>query len=339
MNLGLDYSSGRPGGAAIRAAGYTFVVRYLDNGITGRTNIDAAEFADLRAAGVDVALVWESAADRATAGHDAGVADAQAAWAAAGALGAGEWPVYFAVDFDIPDYAPAATSPLAKLGPVGDYFVGAASVLPHSRVGVYGGFYAVSRVLNAGLASLAWQTMAWSGGQTDPRVQLLQRTTPAVTVNGVACDVNEQHSPYFGQGLVTSAPPTPGDTVFQFVCDTSKFATSITPPPSPLNLSDKQTTNASVLLLLGGGYAVPAAWADVQAKDHTYGGDGTGSVLGLDTAAYQRYVDLDHSVRARDVALAGLTPGSGGGATPAQVTAIVDTALGSLHGNTQFTVG
>jgi hypothetical protein len=201
--LGLDYSAGYPVPAAIMAAGYRFVARYLDNGLGGgRANLTAAEAAGLHAAGVAVALVWErkiiGQPDRVTLGRPAGVADAQAADAQAKACGLDRLPIYFAIDFDIGDYAPAATSPRAKLGPAADYFDGVASVLAHNRIGVYGGYYAVSRVLDAGLASWAWQTVAWSGGQIDPRIHLYQRAA-TVNIGGVDCDVDEARQDLFGQ--------------------------------------------------------------------------------------------------------------------------------------------
>jgi len=215
MTLGLDYSAGRPSGAAIRAAGYSFVVRYLDNGLGGgRANLTAAEAADLRGAGVDVALVWErkllSGPDRAAQGRAAGAADAGAAMAQARACGLDGWPIYFAIDFDLPDYAPAATSPLAKLGPVGDYFGGIRAVLPLERVGVYGSFYAVGRVRAAGLAQWTWQTMAWSGGQVDTAIHLLQRLG-TVKVGGVDCDVNEAKQANFGQNVESDMALTNDD--------------------------------------------------------------------------------------------------------------------------------
>lgn len=207
--LGLDYSGGRPSGAAVARAGYGFVVRYLPNGLSGRVNLSATEANDMTANGVDVVLVWErkiiGQPDRATEGHAAGVADAQAALAQAAVVGLPDNPIYFCVDFDIPDYDHAATSPRAKLGPVGDYFEGIASVLPNSRIGVYGGYWAVSRVLDAGLAAWAWQTVAWSGGHEDPRVHLFQRVG-TVTVDRVDCDVNEARKDDFGQQGDTMTP-------------------------------------------------------------------------------------------------------------------------------------
>jgi hypothetical protein len=200
--LGLDYSGGRPSGAAVARAGYGFVMRYLVNGLSGRANLTAAEVSDMHSAGVAVAVVWEKKQigqpDRVTLGRPAGVADAQAAVAQANDVGLPDNPIYFCVDFDIPDYSPGNATARAKLGPVGDYFEGVLSVLPRERVGVYGGFYAVSRVLDAGLAEWAWQTAAWSGTHEDPRVHLFQRVG-TVTVDRVDCDVNEARQPQFGQ--------------------------------------------------------------------------------------------------------------------------------------------
>ncbi|QUQ66046.1 glycoside hydrolase domain-containing protein [Kutzneria sp. CA-103260] len=204
MIRGLDYSAGRPRGSAIRAAGYDFVLRYLDNGLGEHVFLSAAEVADLRAAGVAIGLVFEKklrppAPDRSTLGRSAGIADAQAAIAQVNACGLAGWPIYMCIDFDIPDYAPNSSDPMAKLGPCGQYLAGAASVLGHARMGVYGGFYAVSRALDAGLATYGWQSIAWSGGQVDPRINVLQRNDLVVTIDGTECDVDEAHQSDFGQ--------------------------------------------------------------------------------------------------------------------------------------------
>lgn len=326
MTLGLDYSAGRPTGAAVAAAGYRFVARYLTNGLSGRFNLTAAEAADMRRNGVDVAVVWErklvGQPDRATEGAAAGVADAKAADVQCNAVGLAGWPVYMAVDFDVPDYAPNDPSPRAKLGPVGDYLAAARDVLGLGRAGVYGGYWAVKRALDAGLVTWGWQTMAWSGGNIEPRAHLLQRIGE-VTVGGVGCDVNEARKAQFGQAVAAAPIPSiPGDIVFEFVVNGDTF----TPPNG--NLSDKATTNSNVLLLLGGGYAAKATWADVQAKDKSYGGDGTGSVLGKPAAGYQAFVDLDAAVRARDAHLTTLpSAGGGSGASKADVEQVVDAAF------------
>ena len=176
----------------------------------------------------------------------------------------------------------------------------------------------------------------WNGNPgtpswTHPRLAIHQHTDSG-TVPGVTGNVdrNATVAPFTVAELTVgttavlppaSAPITPGDIMFQFVCNTATFT------PSNGNLSDHATTNPNVLLLLGGGYAEPATWADVQAKDKTYGGDGTGSVLGLGAANYAKYVDLDSKVRARDAVLSGLGSAGAAGATKAEVAEVVDAAF------------
>ena len=125
--------------------------------------------------------------------------------------------VYFAVDFDVPDYAPTLPdtpgNAHAKLGPVAAYFAGIRTTNPAYRVGVYGGFYACSRVLDAGLASMAWQTLAWSGGRRDPRAVIYQ--TGQTVLGAADVDVHETSAADFGQWprpegadvIIATAPP------------------------------------------------------------------------------------------------------------------------------------
>ncbi|MFI9383353.1 glycoside hydrolase domain-containing protein [Kutzneria sp. NPDC052558] len=202
--LGLDFYSPRLSGAAIRAAGYGFVARYVENGYQGRANINAAEVRDLRANGVAIVLVWEKQKDdkdhRAALGYNAGVEDARAADAQARAVGLPGWPIYFCVDFELLDRAPNSSDPRAKMGPVADYLAGAATVVGHARMGVYGGYNTVKWALDANLVTYAWQSYAWSnfGKNQDPRIHLYQRGGQ-ITVNGTTCDVDEQRKSDFGQ--------------------------------------------------------------------------------------------------------------------------------------------
>jgi hypothetical protein len=194
--LGLDYAGGRPGGAAIKAAGYGFVVRYLSDGGPGLPGklLTPAEANDLRANGVDIVSNWETTADRALAGHAAGVADAQAARAQVLACGGRtDRPIYFSVDFDAAESQQPA---------IDDYMHGAGTILP-GFVGVYGGYWVVSRCLNSGSATWGWQTGAWSGSNIEARRNLYQRIG-TVTVGGVDCDVNEAHTADYGQWSYTA---------------------------------------------------------------------------------------------------------------------------------------
>ncbi len=192
MRLGLDYAAARPGGAAIRAAGYDFVVRYLSDGgpsLPGKL-LTPAEANDLRAHGVSIVSNWETWADRMLDGYDAGAHDARLALAQVLRCGGRrDRPIYFSVDFD--------ATPQQQV-PIDAYLRGAATVLGPEYVGVYGGYWPLSRALDHGTARWAWQTEAWSGTNREPRRNLHQRIRQVV-VGGVSCDVNEALTTDFGQ--------------------------------------------------------------------------------------------------------------------------------------------
>lgn len=188
--LGLDYAGSSPGAAAVKAAGYNFVARYLSR--YAAKTIKQPEYDDMTCNGVGVVLVFEDYAAQALQGYAQGVADAQVALDQANALG---WPatrpIHFAVDFDISD----AQKPAA-----GEYMKGVASILGLARTGAYGGFYWIKYCADNNLAApnARWQAVAWSGGQIHPSTTLFQRLG-GVTVNGTSCDVNEAKQADFGQ--------------------------------------------------------------------------------------------------------------------------------------------
>ncbi len=194
---GVDYSSGHPGGAALKAAGIGFAARYVSH--TPSKNISAVEATDLAAHGVWTVLVWETTANRAGAGRAAGIADAHDALAQATAAGMPPGrPLYFAVDWDA---NPAVVVP---------YFQGVASVLGLARTGVYGGFKVVSYLLDHQLAAWAWQTAAWSAGRWDPRAHIRQPAT-TVQIGGVACDNDTSQQTDFGQWMPGGITPLEDD--------------------------------------------------------------------------------------------------------------------------------
>jgi Domain of unknown function (DUF1906) len=185
---------------AFRAAGLTFVVRYLSNDAS--KNLDASEAHLLSDAGFDIAVVWETAAKRALSGHGGGVADAKKAAAQAKACGMpGRRPIYFGVDFDATDHDKPK---------IADYLRGAASVIGAKRVGVYGGYWVVKHCFDHSVAEFGWQTYAWSGGQRDRRAQLYQHLN-GVVIGGVNCDRDTAYAADFGQWRrrVAKAPPFP----------------------------------------------------------------------------------------------------------------------------------
>jgi Domain of unknown function (DUF1906) len=191
-SFGIDYAGGRPGGDAIKTAGYDFVVRYLSSGGPGLPGklLTNFEYADLMAHGVMVAVNWETTADRMLAGYGAGSDDAKAADQALRAVGhPADLPIYFSADFDANPGQQAA---------IDAYLNGAANIVGRDRVGVYGGYWIVKRCLDNGSAKWAWQAEAWSGGNRDPRAHIFQHAK-YVTVGGVQCDLNEALQPDFGQ--------------------------------------------------------------------------------------------------------------------------------------------
>lgn len=206
---GVDEAWARAPVSVLNASGYRFVVRYLSYDTTGK-NLTPAEAKALSAAGLAIVSNWEYAARAALGGVDQGRRDAtEAARQHTADGGPPDRPIYFSVDFDVPDFAPNSGDPVAKLGPIADYFRAVGAVLGLPRVGAYGGFWVIKRLFDAGLIRWGWQTFAWSGGQWDPRAQLRQ-VHNGVTVGGADVDVDQSQVPDFGQWTTGgTAPGTP----------------------------------------------------------------------------------------------------------------------------------
>jgi hypothetical protein len=200
----IDYSTFRPSIQELRHAGVTAAGRYIGwDSVPGYKsvgkNITKAEAGLLTGSGISVFLSFEYAAAAAVLGAAQGGKDGKLAGEQLAELGApAGMTVYFAVDFDIPDFAPGSTDPRAKLGPAAGYFEAINALAPSYKVGVYGGFYAVSRVLSARLATMGWQTIAWSGGQWDDRA-VLRQLGSQVWGNNADVDLHAVHAADFGQ--------------------------------------------------------------------------------------------------------------------------------------------
>lgn len=213
----IDYSVSRPSISVLKAANVTAVGRYIGwDSVPGYSsigkNITKAEADSLLAAGIDIFLAFEYLADASAKGSSQGTLDGNLAFQQLSELGAPPgMAVYFAVDFDIPDYDPSvpdtAANAMLKLGPVGHYFEAVKNLRHPYEIGVYGGYYACKRVLNANLATKAWQTIAWSGGQIDSRAVLYQITATAPII-GADIDIREHASSgNFGEWTPTSISP------------------------------------------------------------------------------------------------------------------------------------
>ena len=227
MTTVIDTAGGFPAPHKIKAAGHSGHIVYISpdrtgGGLPGKP-VTKGHVDGLRAAGLDVACVFQYGKDSSAAPPDVmrgaagGRADAKAADAKLRSLGLDGWPVFFAVDFDIT---------LAQWNSTAvHYFRAAAKVLGKRRVGIYGH----SRVCHwagpedkviAEVAPgrfLAWQTPAWSGGVIARDYAVLYQrvldtpSSPGPRIDGMAVDVNDTLNPYWGQRPPTkAAPPTNG---------------------------------------------------------------------------------------------------------------------------------
>jgi hypothetical protein len=218
QSTGVDFSGGRPGGAALKDAGYSFACRYVFDGSPDLPAklLTKAEADDLLANGVGPVSNYESTGTDATAGYQQGVLDANDAAANhAAAGGPSDRPIYFSLDWDEAPSDDAA---------VFDYFRGIASVIGLARTGVYGGYWIIKRLLDAGLVTWAWQANAWSAdpeglaplgpnqNYLDPRANILQ-LLGQVTVGGVQCDVDVAYTADFGQWNYVASEPNSGGNV------------------------------------------------------------------------------------------------------------------------------
>ena len=213
MTLAIDYAWQHPTPAAIKADGYSAVLRYLSNDPS--KDLTVAEAAALHAAGLSIGLVFETTATRAGSGSGAGYADASAAERAATALGYPiTCPIFYAVDYD--------ATPLDVFA----YFTGISQVA-HHPVGVYGSFRIVEAIMGyppdgrGKLASYGWQATAWSYDVEQQRVvvsqhahlfQRLRRTLgPLAGVADTAWDedVILAPLPLWAPGAVAAPKPAP----------------------------------------------------------------------------------------------------------------------------------
>lgn len=153
----MDYSRARPTVDFIKGKGCSGVVRYLsdrdiNDGDINPKDIQKPEAAKLLAAGIRIALVWETSAARAGAGAAAGKEDAIDAEAQATALGypAGA-TILYAVDYD---------ATVAQVKPYLDAVIANAK----RPAGLYGGYDMIHGYVHHGSFKYGWQTRAWSEG-------------------------------------------------------------------------------------------------------------------------------------------------------------------------------
>lgn len=183
-----DYSGGYPGGAALKAAGFTGVIRYVGIGRSTK-RITGAEYRDLVAHGLEVLLVCELDTHDAEGGYNAGVSNARAALADARNLG-------------IPDsvgIAAAADEHLnsAQVAVAVQYVRGFHDVLGEARTGAYGFAELVDAVHPTGYAGWTWKCGTGPTGAEGSWLTFWQRNVAPTTetVNGVIVDIDDEELP------------------------------------------------------------------------------------------------------------------------------------------------
>jgi hypothetical protein len=185
--LYADYSARALTGLELQAAGFGGAVRYA--GTPGRTkNTTAAEVSSLHASGIDVHGVFENSTTDYTGGFNAGVTNARALLADAGACGI-TGVLFMSAD----QHLTTAQLPVWQ-----QYLQGAKTVLG-SRTGAYGFSEAVSAAKAVGVTNL-WQ--CGSRSTLIAGANLYQRNTGGTTVSGIAVDINDLITPF-------SAPAAP----------------------------------------------------------------------------------------------------------------------------------
>lgn len=195
--FGVDYSGARPDIACMVSKGVKFAARYLEPASDWKT-LTLAESTALRAAGIAIVGIFETAPDRALQGFTAGALDATGVARESPKVGMpANRPFFFNVDFN--------ATPAQMAGPITQYFKGIRSVLPLVRIGGYGGYNQIKYLFDNDLIAYGWQTYAWSGGRWDSRAHLQQYNNGEVFCGGTV-DFNRAMVDDYGQW---PAPPPP----------------------------------------------------------------------------------------------------------------------------------
>lgn len=179
--LGIDFSAARPDPAAVARAEYVVVFRYLPNG-SSRPDLTAAEAAGYLAAGLGVAVVWESAGDRAVAGATAGAGDGAIAVRAARNVG---YPAGCVIFANVGDFAATPAQLPAIKGYYGEF---ARAVTAAGYVcGGYGTGWIIDQLAPV-CKGVWWQNAMDDNGErgaiVSPNSSAYQRVAPTKSIYG-----------------------------------------------------------------------------------------------------------------------------------------------------------
>lgn len=186
----VDYSFSRPNPASIKAAGYVGVARYLGHG-SGKL-LTAGELAGIHAAGLAVAVVWETSANRMDGGAPAGAADAREANAQADGLGIpDDRPIYFANDQNLATPAHRA-------------YMQAAHDTSKRPAGPYGSTALIDVAAVFG-CRYGWKVQTWGGPTPNATLEQMPNVHPDIA----GTDVNDVLKPDWGGWPNTGGAPAP----------------------------------------------------------------------------------------------------------------------------------
>lgn len=146
--LSIDYAWARPKPAAVHAAGYVAVWRYLSTDAS--KNLSKAEAAELHAASLGIGCVWETTAQRALGGAAAGAADGAASAAQAVAVGL---PHGCPLLVNIGDFAASS----GEVGTIHAYYFAWREATSPWQTGGYGTRYLIDSLYARGARGLFWQ--------------------------------------------------------------------------------------------------------------------------------------------------------------------------------------
>jgi hypothetical protein len=199
---GLDYSARRISGSGIRAAGYTFVNRYLYFPGQRWPSLNASEMADLAANGVEVHAIYEEGTNDPSGGYNGGAYMARQAVASASEAGlpAGR-TIFMCADAWLK--VPLSTA-MAFLD-------GARSVIDPSPyvTGAYGFKDFIYAAQDGNHADRFWLCGADSGVRDG--IHMYQWNNGTVIVGGVTCDLNKQYLPMIEGGEEDDMPYSPDE--------------------------------------------------------------------------------------------------------------------------------
>lgn len=162
--------------------GYVFVCRYLIP--SGWKRLTPEEAKAISEAGLYIVSVFETTANRAVNGRNAGLEDGAAALRVAREVGQPEGTaIYFAVDYDAQS---------GDYNRIEAYLRAAAEQLPGYETGVYGSYAVVEAMAARGACSKFWQTYAWSRGNKSDSSNIYQYQND-IQVNGIQIDLDESY--------------------------------------------------------------------------------------------------------------------------------------------------